>query len=157
MQSCLSSYEGSWKAFMTTISQGASADAEAALSGALSDGAVITAAASSAPTTADTYWPALYAKAAGTPMAQPTWSSAPHRGGRGRAVLGSPRRAARAGRPLGRRVGHAGRGIRIDGGIVLDMRSLDAVIEIDEVVDDRHRPGRQERASGWRPSSTPAG
>ena len=40
MQSCLSSYEVSWKAFMTTISQGALADAEAALSAALGQAAV---------------------------------------------------------------------------------------------------------------------
>src|SRR3954468_20229723 len=71
MQSCLSSYETSWKGFMTTISQGALADVEAALSSALTGGAVITAPADLDAYTADTYWPALHAKAAGAPLARP--------------------------------------------------------------------------------------
>ncbi len=71
MQSCLSSYEVSWKACMTTISQGALADAEAALSAALGEAAVITAPEALDAYTADTYWPALAAKAAGTPLARP--------------------------------------------------------------------------------------
>ena len=70
MQSCLSSYEETWKAALTTISQGALADAESALLSALGD-AVHTAAADLDAYTADTYWPALAAKAAGAPIARP--------------------------------------------------------------------------------------
>src|SRR5688572_29073321 len=71
MQSCLSSYEVSWKPFMTTTPRGALAEAEAALSAALGPGAVITAPATLDAYTADTYWPALALKAAGTPLARP--------------------------------------------------------------------------------------
>ena len=98
MQSCLSSYEGSWKAFMTTISQGALADVESALSSALADGAVITAPAALDAYTADTYWPALHAKAAGAPLgAAGRGRAAAHRGGRcGRAARSPPSSASRS-------------------------------------------------------------
>ena len=71
MQSCLSSYEMSWKGPMTTTPRGELAGVEASLSSALGAGAVITAQAELDAYTADTYWPALAAKAAGAPLARP--------------------------------------------------------------------------------------
>ena len=71
MQSCLSSYETSWKGSMTTAPRGELAGAEASLSSALGAGAVITASAAFEAYAADAYWPALAAKAAGTPLARP--------------------------------------------------------------------------------------
>jgi alkyldihydroxyacetonephosphate synthase len=132
MQSCLSSYEMSWKAFMTTISQGALADVEAALSAALGDGAVITAPAELDAYTADTYWPALHAKAAGTPMARPDVVVRP----RTEEDVATVLRIAHEQRvpivPWGGGSGTQGGALPINGGIVIDVRSLDEVIEIDE-------------------------
>src|SRR5262245_63213528 len=71
MQSCLSSYETSWKGSMTTTPRDRLADAEASLSSALEAGAYITAPDELSEYAADTYWPALAAKAAGTPIARP--------------------------------------------------------------------------------------
>jgi alkyldihydroxyacetonephosphate synthase len=132
MQSCLSSYEGSWKAFMTTISQGALADVEAALSSALADGAVITAPAALDAYTADTYWPALHAKAAGAPIARPDVVVRPRTEEDVATVLAiaSERRVPVV--PWGGGSGTQGGALAINGGIVIDLRSLDEVIEIDE-------------------------
>src|SRR3954454_7714539 len=132
MQSCLSSYEGSWKAFMTTISQGALADVEAALSSALGDGAVITAPAALDAYTADTYWPALHAKAAGAPIARPDVVVRPRTEEDVATVLAiaSERRVPVV--PWGGGSGTQGGALAINGGIVIDLRSLDEVIEIDE-------------------------
>jgi alkyldihydroxyacetonephosphate synthase len=128
----LSSYEMSWKAFMTTISQGALADVEAALSAALGDGAVITAPAELDAYTADTYWPALHAKAAGTPMARPDVVVRP----RTEEDVATVLRIAHEQRvpivPWGGGSGTQGGALPINGGIVIDVRSLDEVIEIDE-------------------------
>jgi alkyldihydroxyacetonephosphate synthase len=133
MQSCLSSYEVSWKAFMTTISQGALADVEAALAAALADGAVITAAAELDAYTADTYWPALHAKAAGTPLARPDVVVRP----RTEEDVATALRIAHEQRipivPWGGGSGTQGGSLPINGGIVIDLRSLDEVIEIDEM------------------------
>src|SRR5919106_7080662 len=71
MQSCLSSYETSWKGSMTTTPRAGLGLAEASLSAALGAGAVITAPDELSEYAADTYWPALAAKAAGTPLARP--------------------------------------------------------------------------------------
>src|SRR3954464_14437185 len=132
MQSCLSSYETSWKGFMTTISQGALADVEAALSSALADGAVITAPAALDAYTADTYWPALHAKAAGAPIARPDVVVRPRTEEDVATVLAiaSERRVPVV--PWGGGSGTQGGALAINGGIVIDLRSLDEVIEIDE-------------------------
>ena len=61
----------SWKGSMTTAPRGDLAAVEASLSSALGDGAVITAPDEMAAYAADTYWPALAAKAAGMPMSRP--------------------------------------------------------------------------------------
>jgi alkyldihydroxyacetonephosphate synthase len=132
MQSCLSSYEVSWKAFMTTISQGALAEIEAALAAALGDGAVITAPASLDEYTADTYWPALHAKAAGTPLARPDVVVRPRTEEDVATVLAIAHEQRVPIVPWGGGSGTQGGALPINGGIVIDLRSLDAVIEIDE-------------------------
>ncbi len=71
MQSCLSSYEMSWKGSMTTASREEIAGVEASLSSALGAGAVITAPAALDALLAGTSWPAPAAKAAGEPLARP--------------------------------------------------------------------------------------
>src|ERR687894_1081875 len=72
MQGCLSSYGKIWKrAFaMTTTPPAALSNVEEALVSALGD-AVSTAPERLDSYVADTYWPALYAAAAGSPIARP--------------------------------------------------------------------------------------
>src|SRR3954454_16263714 len=132
MQSCLSSYEGSWKTFMTTISQGALADAEAALSSALGEDAVTTAAAELDAYTADTYWPALHAKAAGTPLARPDVVVRPRTEEDVATVLAIAQERRIPVVPWGGGSGTQGGALAINGGVVIDLRPLDEVIEIDE-------------------------
>src|SRR3954464_12685954 len=132
MQSCLSSYEVSWKAFVTTISQGALADAEAALATALGEAAVITAPAELDGYVADTYWPALYAAAAGTPLARPDVVVRPRTEEQGAEVVGiadAPRAPVVA---WGGGSGPQGGCLPIRGGIVVDLRGLDQILEVDE-------------------------
>jgi alkyldihydroxyacetonephosphate synthase len=133
MQSCLSSYEMSWKAFMTTISQGALADVEAALLSALGDAAVITTAGALDAYTADTYWPALHAKAAGTPLARPDMVVRPRTEEDVATVLAIADQQRVPVVPWGGGSGTQGGALPINGGIVIDLRTLDEVIEIDEV------------------------
>src|SRR4051812_13894373 len=132
MQSCLSSYEVSWKASMTTISQGALADAEAALSAALGEGAVITAPADMDAYTADTYWPALAAKAAGTPLARPDVVVRPRTEEDVATTLAVADEHRVPVVPWGGGSGTQGGALAVFGGIVIDLRSLAEVIEIDE-------------------------
>src|SRR4029078_2614040 len=131
MQSYLSSYEGSWKTFMTTISQGTLADVEAALSSALADGAVITASAELDAYTADTYWPALHAKAAGAPIARPDVVVRPRTEEDVATVLGIAHEQRVPVVPWGGGSGTQGGALAINGGIVIDLRSLRGVIGID--------------------------
>jgi alkyldihydroxyacetonephosphate synthase len=132
MQSCLSSYEMSWKGSMTTTPRGELADAEASLSSALGAGAVITTEAELDAYTADTYWPALAAKAAGEPLARPDVVVRPRTEEEVATVLeiASERRIPVV--PWGGGSGTQGGALAIHGGIVIDLRSLDQVIEIDE-------------------------
>src|SRR5919198_3481801 len=132
MQSYLSSYEMSWKGFMTTISQGALADAEAALSSALAEGAVITTPVVLSAYTADTYWPALHAKAAGTPMARPDVVVRPRTEEDVATVLAIAQEQRVPVIPWGGGSGTQGGALAVNGGIVIDLRSLDEVLEIDE-------------------------
>ena len=116
---------------MTTISRGAVADAEAALSSALGD-AVITAPSDLAAYTADTYWPALHAKAAGTPIARPDVVVRP----RTEEDVATTVAIAHEHRvpvvPWGGGSGTQGGALAVRGGIVVDLRSLDDVIEVDD-------------------------
>jgi alkyldihydroxyacetonephosphate synthase len=122
----------SWKGFMTTISQGALADAEAALTSALGEAAVITTPVVLGDYTADTYWPALHAKAAGTPLARPDVVVRPRTEEDVATVLAIADEQRIPVVPWGGGSGTQGGSLAINGGIVIDLRSLDEVIEIDE-------------------------
>jgi alkyldihydroxyacetonephosphate synthase len=122
----------SWKAFVTSISQGALAEAEAALSAALGDGALITAPADLDAYTADTYWPALHAKAAGEPLGRPDVVVRPRTEEEVATVLAIAHEWRVPVVPWGGGSGTQGGAVATSGGIVIDLRSLDEVIEIDE-------------------------
>src|SRR5918999_481847 len=131
MQSCLSSYEWTWNAALTTISRGALADAESALSSALGD-AVITAAPELDAYTADTYWPALHAKAAGAPIARPDVVVRPRTEEDVATVVAIAHEHRVPVVAWGGGSGTQGGALAIRGGIVVDLRPLDEVIEVDE-------------------------
>lgn len=131
MQSCLSSYEESWKATLTTISRGALADAGAALSSALGD-AVHSAPADLDAYTADTYWPALHAKAAGAPIARPDVVVRPRTEEDVATVVAIAHEHRVPVVAWGGGSGTQGGALAVRGGIVVDLRSLTEVIEIDE-------------------------
>src|SRR5919106_2185879 len=117
---------------MTTTPQAALSEAESALAAALGGDAVITAPSDLDAYTADTYWPALAAKAAGAPMARPDVVVRP----RTEEDVATVLEIAQAHRvpvvPWGGGSGTQGGALAIHGGIVIDLRSLDEVIEIDE-------------------------
>jgi alkyldihydroxyacetonephosphate synthase len=132
MQSYLSSYETSWKGSMTTTRRGELGDAEASLSSALGAGAVITAPGELSAYSADTYWPALAAKAAGTPLARPDAVVRPRTEEEVAAVLAVAHEHDVPVVPWGGGSGTQGGALAVHGGIVIDLRSLDRVIDIDE-------------------------
>jgi alkyldihydroxyacetonephosphate synthase len=81
---------------------------------------------------ADTYWPALHARAAGSPIARPDVVVLPRTD---EDVVAVMRVAAEHGAPVvpwGGGSGTQGGAIPIHGGIVVDMRGLDRVVEVDE-------------------------
>jgi alkyldihydroxyacetonephosphate synthase len=117
---------------MTAISEGTLADAEAALTSALGDGAVVTAPSQLDAYTADTYWPALHAKAAGTPLARPDVVVRPRTEEDVATVLAIADELRVPVVPWGGGSGTQGGALAINGGIVIDLRSLDAIVEIDE-------------------------
>src|SRR5918994_6235430 len=133
MQSCLSSYETSWKGPMTTIPRERLGLAKASLSSALGAGAVITAPGELEAYAADTYWPALAAKAAGTPMARPDAVVRPRTEEEVAAVLAVAHEHFVPVVPWGGGSGTQGGALAVHGGIVIDLRSLDRVIVIDEI------------------------
>jgi alkyldihydroxyacetonephosphate synthase len=118
---------------MTTTPQAALSGLEPALAAALGGNAVITAGERLDEYTADTYWPALAAKAAGAPMARPDVVVRP----RTEEDVATVLEIASAHRvpvvPWGGGSGTQGGALAIHGGIVIDLRSLDAVIEVDEL------------------------
>src|ERR687897_1138792 len=132
MQSCLSSYETSWKGPMTTIPRERLGLAKASLSSALGAGAVITAPDELSAYSADTYWPALAAKAAGTPMARPDVVVRPRTEEEVATVLAAAHEHHVPVVPWGGGSGTQGGALAVHGGIVLDLRELDEVIEVDE-------------------------
>jgi alkyldihydroxyacetonephosphate synthase len=122
----------SWKTFVTTISQGALADVEAALSSALGDGAVSTAPDDLEGYTADTYWPALHAKAAGAPLGRPDVVVRPRTEEDVATVVAIASEQRVPVVPWGGGSGTQGGALPVNGGIVIDLRSLAEVIAIDE-------------------------
>src|SRR5918998_4559722 len=132
MQSCLSSYEMSWKGSMTITQRGELAGAEASLSSALGPGAVITTPAELDAYAADSYWPALAAKAAGTPLARPDAVVRPRTEEEVAAIveIADEHRVPLV--PWGGGSGTQGGALAIHGGIVIDLRSLDRILDVDE-------------------------
>jgi len=118
---------------MTITPRGELAGVEASLSSALGAGAVITAQAELDAYTADTYWPALAAKAAGEPMARPDVVVRPRTEEEVAAVLEIASEHGVPVVPWGGGSGTQGGALAVHGGVVIDLRSLDRVIEVDEI------------------------
>jgi alkyldihydroxyacetonephosphate synthase len=118
---------------MTATPQAALSDAASALTAALGAAAVITAPADLDAYTADTYWPALAAKAAGAPIARPDVVIRPRTEEDVAEVLSIASEHRVPVVPWGGGSGTQGGCLPVHGGIVIDLRSLDEVIEIDEV------------------------
>src|SRR5690349_13093451 len=82
--------------------------------------------------TADTYWPAIAARAAGTPLGRPDVVVLPRREEDVAAVL---RVAAAYEVPVvawGGGSGTQGGAVPVNGGVVIDLKGLDQILEIDE-------------------------
>src|SRR3954449_11976241 len=83
--------------------------------------------------TADTYWPALHARAAGTPLGRPDVVAVPRSE---EDVAAALRVAAAHGVPVvpwGGGSGTQGGAVAVNGGLVVDLRALDRIIEVDEI------------------------
>src|ERR687896_440942 len=117
---------------MTTSPQAAPSSVQSALSAALGTAAVITASGELDAYTADTYWPALAAKAAGTPLARPDVVVRPRTEEDVATALAIAHEHRVPIVPWGGGSGTQGGCLPIRGGIVVDLRSLDEGIEIDE-------------------------
>src|SRR4051812_31808501 len=82
--------------------------------------------------TADTYWPAIAARAGGTPLGRPDVVALPRSE---RDVAAALTVAAEHGVPVvawGGGSGTQGGAVPIHGGLVIDLRGLDRILEIDE-------------------------
>src|SRR5690349_7460972 len=104
-----------------------------ALANALGEDSVLTEDAQLDAYTADTYWPAIHARAAGLPLGRPDVVAVPRREEDVAAVL---RLAGEHGVPVvawGGGSGTQGGAVPVGGGLVLDLRALDQIVEIDEV------------------------
>src|SRR3954451_7418632 len=104
-----------------------------ALTAAVGEDAVLTDDAQLDAYTADTYWPALHARAAGTPLGRPDVVAVPRSE---EDVAAALRVAAAHGVPVvpwGGGSGTQGGAVAVDGGLVIDLRALDRIVEIDDV------------------------
>jgi alkyldihydroxyacetonephosphate synthase len=117
---------------MSTTPKVAVSNVKAALAAAVGADAITTAPEELDAYTADTYWPALAAAAAGTPLARPEIVVRPRTEEEAAAIVA----IADAQRtPLvawGGGSGTQGGALAIHGGIVVDLRSLDGILEIDD-------------------------
>jgi alkyldihydroxyacetonephosphate synthase len=118
---------------MTVSPQAAISDAASALAAALGADAVITAPGQLNDYTADTYWPALAAKAAGEPLARPDVVVRPRTEEGVADALAIAHRLRVPAVPWGGGSGTQGGCLPINGGIVIDLRSLDEIVDVDEV------------------------
>ena len=109
-----------------------SSQVRAALADAVGPDAVTTAPEELDRYTADTYWPALAAAAAGTPLARPEIVVRPRTEQDVASVLATADAHRTPVVPWGGGSGTQGGSLPIHGGIVLDLRSLDRILEIDE-------------------------
>src|SRR3954463_8859373 len=83
--------------------------------------------------TADTYWPAIHARAAGRPLGRPDVGVVPRSE---EDVAAALRVAATYAVPVvawGGGSGTQGGAVAVDGGLVIDLRALDRIIEVDEI------------------------
>src|SRR5690349_6453896 len=83
--------------------------------------------------TADTYWPAIHAKAAGLPLSRPDVVVVPRREEDVATVLRIASELRTPVVPWGGGSGTQGGAVPVGGGIVLHLKGLDTIIEIDEV------------------------
>ncbi len=118
---------------MTTTPQATPSEAGAALAEALAPEAVSTDPEALGAYVSDTYWPALAAAAAGTPMARPDVVVRPRTEEDVATVLRVAQELRVPVVPWGGGSGTQGGSLPIRGGIVVDLRSLAAVLEVDEV------------------------
>src|SRR3954447_18015784 len=117
---------------MTSIAGTGLSEVAAALSAALGEDAVHTDPTRLDAYTADTYWPALAAVAAGTPLRRPGVVVIPRDDD---GVVAALRIAAQHRLPVvawGGGSGTQGGAVPVRGGVVVDLRGLDRIVEIDE-------------------------
>ena len=117
---------------MSTTVRAAVSEVEAALVSALGAEAVSTVPERLGAYVADTYWPALHAAAAGTPLALPDVVVRPRTEQEAADVVAIADAHRTPIVPWGGGSGTQGGCLPIGGGIVLDMTGLDQVLEIDE-------------------------
>src|ERR687896_863213 len=117
---------------MSATPKVAVSDVKAALAAAVGAHAVTTAPEELDAYTADTYWPPLAATAAGTPLARPEIVVRPRTEEDVAAVLAAADEQRTPVVAWGGGSGTQGGALAVHGGIVLDLRSLDKVIEVDE-------------------------
>jgi|Tabmets5t2r1_1033131.scaffolds.fasta_scaffold00710_6 alkyldihydroxyacetonephosphate synthase len=117
---------------MSATPKVAVSDVKAALAAAVGEDAISTAPEELDAYTADTYWPALAAAAAGTPLARPEIVVRPRSEEDVAAVLAAADAQRTPVVAWGGGSGTQGGALAIHGGIVLDLRSLDRVLEVDE-------------------------
>src|SRR5688572_29071977 len=117
---------------MSATPKVAVSDVKAALTAAVGADAVTTAPDELDAYTADTYWPALAATAAGTPLARPEIVVRPRTEEDVAAVLAAADAQRTPVVAWGGGSGTQGGALAIHGGIVLDLRSLDRILDVDE-------------------------
>jgi alkyldihydroxyacetonephosphate synthase len=118
---------------MSATPKVAVSDVKAALTAAVGADSVTTAPEELDAYTADTYWPALAATAAGTPLARPEVVVRPHTEEDVAAVLAAANEQRTPVVAWGGGSGTQGGALAIHGGIVLDLSSLDRILEVDEI------------------------
>src|SRR5215203_5742538 len=117
---------------MSTTPNVAVSNLKAVLAAAVGADAITTAPEELDAYTADTYWPALAAAAAGTPLARPEIVVRPRSEEDVAAVIATADAHRTPVVAWGGGSGTQGGSLPVRGGIVLDLRSLDSVLEIDE-------------------------
>ncbi len=102
------------------------------LADAVGDGSVVTDSDRLDDYTADTYWKALAARASGNPLGRPEVVVVPASDGEVASALQVANRRGVPVVPWGGGSGSQGGAVPTEGGIVLDLRALDRIVEIDE-------------------------
>src|SRR5919107_3935448 len=118
---------------MSATPQVSVSEVKAALEAGIGAEAVTTAPEELDAYTADTYWPALAAAAAGTPLARPEIVVRPRTEEDVVAVLDAADAQRTPVVAWGGGSGTQGGALAIHGGIVLDLSSLDRIVDVDEI------------------------